>query len=87
MRHKASFLLLDFTFQLAISPFSVNVRSDPTTAAALSYSERLALAAVGRGTSRATNDHEAARFRARGRARGGGLRVPIGALVLCTRRR
>ena len=37
----------DFTFQLAISPFSVNVRSAPTTAAALSYSERLALAAVG----------------------------------------
>ena len=71
----------DFTFELAISTFSVNVRSDPTTAAALSYSERLALAAVGRGTSRASNNHAAARFRARRRDCGGGLRVPRGALV------
>jgi len=63
------------------------VRSDPATVAALSASERLALAAFGRGTSRATYDHEAARFRARGRARGGGLRVPIGALVEPARRR
>ena len=71
----------DFTFELAISTFSANVRSDPTTAAALSYSERLALAAVGRGTSRASNNHAAARFRARRRDCGGGLRVPRGALV------
>ena len=71
----------DFTFELAISPFSANARSDPTTAAALSYSERLALAAVGRGTSRANNNHAAARFRARGRDCGGGVRVPRGALV------
>ena len=49
----------DFTFKLSISTFSANVRSDPTTAAALSCSKRLALAAVGRGgTSRATSDHE-----------------------------
>ena len=46
---------------------SATARSDPTTAAALSYSERLALAAVGRGTSRASNNHAAARFRARRR--------------------
>ena len=71
----------DFTFQLALSPFSVNVRSVPTTTAALSYSERLALAAVGRGTSWASNDHAAARFRARRRDCGGGLRVPRGALL------
>ena len=78
---KPVFLLLpDFTCQLAISPFSGNVRSDPTTAAALSYSERLSLAAVGRGTSRASNDNAAARFRARRRDRGEGLRVPRGAL-------
>ena len=70
----------DFTFELSISLFSVNVRSDPITAAALSYSERLALAAVGRGTLRASNDHAAARFRARRRDCGGGLRVPRGAL-------
>ena len=70
----------DFTFQLAISTSSANVRSDPTTVAALSYSERLALAAVGRGTSRATNDRAAARFRARRRDCSGGLRVPRGAL-------
>ena len=50
-----SFLARDFTFELAISLFSANVRPDPTTAAALSHSERLALAAVGRGTSRASN--------------------------------
>ena len=56
----------DCTFELAISTFSVSVRSDPATAAALSYSERLALAAVGRGTSRASNNHAAARFRAQG---------------------
>ena len=50
----------DFTIELAISTFSANARSDPTTAAALSYSERLvALAAVGRGTSRASNNHAA----------------------------
>ena len=55
----------DSTFELAISTFSANARSDPTTAAALSYSERLALAAVGRGTSRASNNHASARFRAR----------------------
>ena len=67
--------------ELAISTFSVNVRSDPTAVAALSYSERLALAAVGRGTSRASNNHAAARFRARRRDCGGGLRVPHGALV------
>ena len=73
MRHKARFFLPGFTFELAISTFSVNVRSAPTTAAALSYSERLALAAVGRGTSRASNDHAAARFRARRRDCGGGL--------------
>ena len=55
----------DFTSELAISSFSVNVRPDPTTAAALSYSERLALAAVGRSASWASNNHGAARFRAR----------------------
>ena len=67
----------DFTIELAIaiSTFSVNVRSDPATAAALSYSERLALAAVGRGTSRASNNHAVARFRARRRDCGGGLRA------------
>ena len=70
----------DFTFELATSTFSANVPSDPTTAAALSCSERLALAAVGRGISRATSDHAAARFRARRRDCGGGLRVPRGAL-------
>ena len=71
----------DFTIELAISTFSANVRSDPTTAAALSYSERLALAAVvGRGTSRASNNHAAAMFRAR-RRDCGRLRVPRGALV------
>ena len=70
----------DFTFQLAISTFSVNVRSDLATYAALSYSERLALAAVGRGTSRASNDHATARFRARRRDCGGGVRVLRGAL-------
>ena len=64
--HKANFTHThDFTFQLAISTFDVITRSDPTTAAALSSSERLALAAIGRCTSRATNDHAAARFRAR----------------------
>ena len=47
----------DFTFELSISTFSANAQSDPTTAAALSYSEHLALVAVGRGTSRASNDH------------------------------
>ena len=78
MRHKASFLLPDFTFQLSISPFSANARSDPTTAAALSYSERLALAAVGRGTSRASNDHaenaqRVASFTGWGRPTGVGL--------------
>ena len=78
---KPVFFVPDFTSQLAISPFSVNVRPDPTTAAVLSYSERLALAVVGRGTSRASNDHAAARFRARRRDCGGGLRVPRGALV------
>ena len=63
----------DFTSQLAISTFSANARFDPTTAAAaLSYSERLALAAVGRGTSRASNDHAAARFRAVGTIAVGG---------------
>ena len=45
----------DLTFELSISTFSANARSDPTTAAALSYSERLALApkaaAVGRATT------------------------------------
>ena len=43
----------------------------------LPYSERLALAAVDRGTSRASNDHASARFRARRRdcGGGGGLRV------------
>ena len=80
MRHKAVARTHDFAFQLSISTFSANARSDPTTAAALSYSERLALAAVGRGTSRASNDHAAARFRARRRDCGGGLRVPRGAL-------
>ena len=81
MRHtKPFFFLPDFTFQLAISPFSANARSDPTTAAALSYPERLALAAVGRGTSRASNDHAAARFRARRRDCGGRGRVPRGSL-------
>ena len=69
-----------FTFQLAISTFSANTRYDPTTAAALSAAERLALAAVGRGTSWATNDHAAAKFRARRHICGGGLRVPRGAL-------
>ena len=65
VRHKASFFVPDLTFQLSIdiSPFGANARSDPATAAALSYSGRLALAAVGRGTSRASNDHAAARFR------------------------
>ena len=81
---KPAFLCVhDFAFQLSISPFSANARSDPTTAtaAALSYSERLALAAVGRGTSRAaSNDLAAAKFRARRRDCGGGLRVPRGAL-------
>ena len=48
--------------------------------ASLTTPERLALAAVGRGTSRASNDHAAARFRARRRDCGGGLRVPRGAL-------
>ena len=57
----------DFTFPLAISTFSSKMRSDLTAAAALSSSERLALAAVGR-TSRATNDRAAAKFRARIRA-------------------
>ena len=42
---------------------------------------RLALAAVGRGTSWATNDHVAAKFRARRRDCGAGLQVPGGALV------
>ena len=64
-----------------VSTFSANARFDPTTAAALSYSVRLALAAVGRGTSRASNNHAAARFRARWRDCGGGVRVPRGALV------
>ena len=81
MRHnKARFFLPDFTFELAISTFSASARSDPTTAAALSYSERLALMAVDRGTSRASNDHAAARCCARRRDCGGGLRVPRGAL-------
>ena len=70
----------DFTLQLAISTFSANARSNPTTAAALWYSECLALAAVGRGPSRASNDHAAARFLFRRRDCGGGLRVPRGAL-------
>ena len=77
----------DSTFELAISTFSANVRPDPTTAAALSYSQLLALAAVGRGTSRASNNHDAARFRARRRDCGGGLRVPRGALVQGARTR
>ena len=65
----------------SISTFSANARSDPTTAPTLSSSERLALVAVGRGTSRASNDHVAARFRARRRDCGAGLRVPGGILV------
>ena len=87
MRHKAVARTHDFIFELAVSTFSANARSDPTTAAALSYSEHLALVAVGRGTSRASDDHAAARFRARRRDRGGGLRVPHGALDYGARRR
>ena len=75
-----AFFVPDFTFKLAISLSSANAQSDATTAAALSYSERLSLAAVGRGTSRASNDNAAARLRAHRRDCGGGLRVQRGAL-------
>ena len=86
MRHKAV-ARTPMTSPSQHSAPTYNVRSDPTTTAALSYSERLALAAVGRGTSRASNDDAAARFRARRRDCGGGLWVPRGALDKGARRR
>ena len=69
------FFVPGFTFKLSISTFSANARSDPTTAAALSYSERLALAACGRRARHLTGHGRATTMLRRGF-------VPISAIAV-----